>query len=199
MNKAIIFFILSIICLKAYTQDKTEFRFGLYIRDSKEMRNMLPVIVSHYKNDSYIAALGEKPGISMYVKGEYPEINTASMRPEFFFFFPNKIKKDISLADLAQTIKNYPFSYGKSPNDFNLIRLFRTGNKRAYRLEKERILSTESRYTVLSIDTIPFTIIPMEESAYKVIINSALQPGDYGFLYKGDTPYFPIIYDFSVD
>ncbi|EXZ05871.1 hypothetical protein M072_1668 [Bacteroides fragilis str. DS-208] len=39
----------------------------------------------------------------------------------------------------------------------------------------------------------------MQNNAFKVIVDSDIPYGEYGFLYKGDVPYERIIYDFCIN
>lgn len=192
----IIFFTLIPNCAKAQSDNQ----IGVYMKsDSKNINNITPSVVTFYKVNSTLPAFGEKPSMSLYIDGEYATNYTKSRQPEFFFFFPNDSSKSISPVDVSNMIRNYPFSYGKSPKDFYLIRLFKEGKKRAYRIEKEKFVSFYNNYKVFDIDTIPFTVIPISSGSFKVILNSDLPIGDYGFIYKHPTPYTGIVYDFNIE
>lgn len=203
MKKALLV-ILQLILFKGIVHSQTlsrnDFRFGLYSRDNaKKMENISPTVVSDYKTESFLPSLGEKPSRSVYIKGEFAELNIHNQLPEFFFFFSDSVSTTISTLHITQILRNYPFSYGKTPNDFYLIRLFRMGKKRAYRLEKSKSFSVENKYIVLDIDTIAFLSIPISETAFKVIPESKLPIGQYGFVYKHETPYREVVYDFSIE
>lgn len=202
--KKILLVILQIILFNGIAHSQTlsrnDFRFGLYSRDNaKKMENIFPTVVSDYKTDSFLPSLGEKPSRSVYINGEFAELNIHNQLPEFFFFFSDSIPVAISTLHITHILRNYPFSYGKTPNDFYLIRLFRMGKKRAYRLEKSKSFSVDNKYTVLDIDTIAFLSIPISETAFKVIPESKLPIGQYGFVYKHETPYREVVYDFSIE
>lgn len=66
-------------------------------------------------------------------------------------------------------------------------------------MEKEKVFSVENKFKTLDIDTIPFTIIPISNIAYKVILDSQLPAGEYGFIYKEKTPYKEVVYDFGCE
>lgn len=184
-----------LICINAQENDN----IGLYMRAAKEMINIMPSTVIDQKAD--ISLFGwEKPCISMFIKEKLSKVYTKNRQPEFFFFFPNKSETtSTSMSKISQLIINYPFVYAKSPDDFTLIRLFKIKNERAYRLEKTKALSSRNDFNVLDIDTIPFTTIPISDTAYKIILDSELPIGEYGFILKEKTPYKEIVYDFSIE
>lgn len=172
---------------------------GLYMRTYKEMKSINPSTVIDSKADVSFPGW-EKPVISLYINKEYSENRTTNRQPEFFFFFPNESDTtSVSINEVVKLTKNYPFVYAKSPKDFLLIRLFKMKNKRAYRMEKEKVFSVENKFKTLDIDTIPSTIIPISNIAYKVILDSQLPAGEYGFIYKEKTPYKEVVYDFGCE
>lgn len=188
-------FILFSVCVTAQENDY----LGIYIRTSKEMKNVPPSTIIDRKGNVTLPGW-EKPSISLYIKDNISQTYTQNRQPEFFFFFPDESDTNpVSVSKVVKTMKNYPLIYTKSPNDFLLIRLFKIKNRRAYRLEKEKALSTDNTYKVMDIDTIPFTSIPMSKHSYKVILDSKLPVGEYGFICKGTTPYKEIVYDFSIE
>lgn len=190
-----IFFFLLLIPVRAQEKGYV----GLYMRAYKEMKSINPSTVVDSKMDVSFPGL-ERPVISLYINKEYSEDYTTNRQPEFFFFFPDESNTtSVSINEVVRLTKNYPFVYANSPKDFLLIRLFKMKNRRAYRLEKEKVFSTENKFKTLDIDTIPFTIIPISNIAYKVILDTQLPVGEYGFIYKEKTPYKDIVYDFSVD
>lgn len=197
MKKILTVIIFFLILVHVKAQEKGY--IGLYMRAYKEMRSINPSTVIDSKVDVSFPGW-EKPAISLYINEEYSKNYTKNRQPEFFFFFPGK--SDTTLASISEVVKitqNYPFVYAKSPKDFALIRLFNVKKKRAYRLEKEKALSNENNFKVLDIDTVPFTTIPISNTAYKVILDSKLPIGEYGFIFKEKTPYKEIVYDFRIE
>lgn len=200
MRIIITILILSIaIISKAQETGKSEFKFGIYMRDdSKKINSIMPSTVSETKANVTILGL-EKPCVSLFIEKPYSKNYTQNKQPEFFFFFNDKENpQPITFAMIDTILKNHPFTYGKSPEEFTLLRLFKIKERRAVRLETEKMLSWK-KLAPLDIDTIPFTSIPMSNNSYKIILDSKLSNGEYGFIYKGLTPYGNIIYDFSIE
>lgn len=194
-----IFLLLIAIIAKAQEADKSEFRFGVYMRDeSKKINSIAPSTVSETRANVTILGL-EKPCVSLFIEKPYSKSYTKNKQPEFFFFFSNKENtRPITSAMIDIILKNYPFTYGKSPEEFTLLRLFKIKERRAMRLETEKMLSWK-KLIPMDVDTIPFTSIPMPDNTYKIVLESKLVTGEYGFVYKGVTPYGQIIYDFSIE
>lgn len=187
-----------------YAQESNETpRFGLYIRDkTKAIHSMSPSIVCDAKSDRTILTL-EKPSAVLYLNNTYSETHTYKGPVDFLFFFvDSQNTQPLTAPGLQFMLKNRPFVYADTPSNFVLARLFTTKEKRALRIEKEKILSG-IRYTVFSQDVIPFTAIPINEHSFLVILDHPLPPGEYGFIYQGDEVSGDAIgrpiYDFSIE
>lgn len=172
---------------------------GLYMRDSQGLKAVIPSVVSDKNVDAFFLPLFEKPSMSIYVDGGISQNTTKESKPEFFFFMPDRESTNpLTVLDVEQIIKNYPFLYAKSADDFVLVRLFDMKRGRAFRLEKEKVLYG-MRFKPFKEDKIDYTIIPMAEGNYKVELKNALPKGEYGFIYNRPSPYDMIIYDFKVE
>lgn len=198
MKNVVVLFLLFVSTVTYAQSDSITLRFGMYMRDnSKSFNRINPSSISDSKVNSTIPII-EKACVSLFIEMPFSSMFSKSNTPEFFFHFTDKHNKaPLTSADFGVIMKNYPFVYGSNPNQFVLIRLFKDGKKRAMRLEKENAFSG-TKFEPLSIDTIPYTAIPISDSSFKVIPNN-LPPGEYGFIYKNPSPYGRIIYDFSIE
>lgn len=169
---------------------------GVYARgNAREMKYIEPSVSL---DKSVISPPFEKPVMTIYIEKDRANVVLESQSPEFFFYFPDyKNEKPITIAEMRSFIKNYPFYYAKSIEDFSLIRMFDMKKGRAYRLEREKILS--GYYKPMKEDIIEINAIPLSDSnGYKVSVSSLLSEGEYGFIYNKPTPYGSIVYDFRV-
>jgi hypothetical protein len=197
MKKNVMVLLLLIYPVICFAQD--DIKLGLYLRGKAGEISMIPPSAFADGKNNLDLIGWEKPSISLSLRSTESKTVTDNQRPEFFFFFIDETKdRMLNAKEVGMMIRNYPFIYGITPNDFILVRLFRTNKNRALRLEKEKVLSG-SRYRAFNVDTIPFTAIPMQNNAFKVIVDSDIPYGEYGFLYKGDVPYERIIYDFCIN
>ncbi len=199
MKKALVL-ILLFTSLISYAQDKDSFLFGLYLRDEvRDFERIDPSSISGMKGNVDVISF-DKPSMSLFLNGAYSSKKTKHRQPEFLFFFNDEERiQPITTSNIGIMIKNFPFVYGASPKQFTLVRLFKVKERRAMRLESQKALSTATQYAPMSIDTIPFTVISISKNAFKVILDSELPLGEYGFIYKESTPYGRIIYDFSIE
>lgn len=186
----------------ALCQNTNEFRFGAYFRDnSKKELSITPSPISEAKVELNLL-LPEKPCVFFYIKNQFSKIYTPNQLPEFFFYFTDENdNRSVSPKEVRQITINYPFLYAKSPEDFVLVRLFKSksGNERLLRLEKEKYL-IGIKFIPLAVDTIPFISIPIKNSnCFKVIPESKIPIGDYGFILKSPSPQGLVVYDFSIE
>lgn len=197
MNRINTTFLLLILAVSAKTQD---YNFGLYMRaDNKEMQLIEPSVISDKNVNAIFMPLLEKPTMTVYVDKRVVKTSTSINKPEFFFFMINQEDSTpLTAPNIARIIKNYPFVYASSANDFVLVRLFNMKRGRAFRLEKEKILYGMS-FNVLDIDKIDYSIIQMDDHSFKLELKNPLPEGEYGFIYNKPTPYDMVIYDFRIE
>lgn len=178
-------------------------QFGLYMRDkTKVLQRVTPSIVCDAKADFSVLAF-ERPSAVLYIDKPYSEHNRFRGAVDFLFFFvdPNSDHK-MTPFDFKLMLKNKPFIYADSPQKFVLARLFQSKEKRALRIEKEKLLSGV-RYRVYPTDIIPCTIIPIDNRSFLVTTEYPLTTGEYGFVYQGEEfsseTIGMSIYDFSIE
>lgn len=197
MNKIYITFILLVLTVSIKAQD---YNFGLYMRtESKEMRQIEPSVISDKNFNALFMPLLEKPTMTVYVDKGIAKVSTGTNMPEFFFFMVNpEDTTSLTALNITRIIKNYPFVYASSAEDFVLVRLFDMKRGRAFRLEKEKILHG-TNFKVLDIDKIEYNIIPIDDNSFKLELKTPLSRGEYGFIYNKPTPYDMVIYDFRIE
>lgn len=175
-------------------------QFGLYMRtESKEMQQIAPSVISDKNINAIFMPLLEKPTMTVYVDKRVAKTSTSINKPEFFFFMINQEDSTpLTASVITRLIKNYPFVYASSAEDFVLVRLFDMKRGRAFRLEKEKILYGMN-FKVLDIDKIDYSIIQMDDYSFKLELKNSLPEGEYGFIYNKPTPYDMVIYDFRIE
>lgn len=193
--------ILLLIAFQSLLTNAQEFRFGLYMRDTlKEIHQINPTVIADKNVNALFMPFFEKPTMTVYVDKRAAQITTDTNKPEFFFFMSNtKESTSLSLSELSSVIKNYPFIYAESAEDFILVRLFDMKRGRAFRLEKEKVIYG-ANFKIFDEDKIEYNVIPIpEENAFKIEINQSLPKGEYGFILNKPTPYDMVIYDFRIE
>ena len=173
---------------------------GLFMLDKpKVFTKINPSVFSGTKTNTLASAFTygiADSEISSTIDKPYSDTYTKYKNPEFFFFF---IKEG---EDIKPTTGNWPFIQGSSPNEFVLVRLYATNKKRKMRTGKVNIFAGVST-GVNEDDIITFTTIQINSHAFKIILNSPLPPGEYGFVYNGspigNALYSRTIYDFSIE
>lgn len=197
MNRIYITFILLTLAVSAKAQD---YNFGLYMRaDNKEMQLIEPSVISDKNVNAIFMPLLEKPTMTVYVDKRVAKTSTSINKPEFFFFMINQEDSTpLTAPIITRLIKNHPFVYASSANDFVLVRLFNMKRGRAFRLEKEKILYGMN-FNVLDIDKINYSIIQIDDYSFKLELKNPLPKGEYGFIYNKPTPCDMVIYDFRIE
>ena len=173
MHKPLIILILLVLTISVKAQD---FRFGLYARDnSRKLEQISPSLVADRNlNLSYIFTL-EKPKITVYIEKDTADIALHINKPEFFFYLPSSSNDTVlSLKGWVNLIKNYPFIYADTPEDFILVPIFNMRQGRAIRLVKEKYFYG-TNFKPFKEDMIDYNIISMpEENAYKIELTKPL-------------------------
>lgn len=173
---------------------------GLFMLDKPRVFTKInPSVFSGTKTNTLAAAFTygiADSEISSTIDKPYSDTYTKYKNPEFFFFF---IKEG---EDIKPTTGNWPFIQGSSPNEFVLVRLYATNKKRKMRTGKVNIFAGVSM-GVNEDDIIVFTTIQINSHAFKIMLDSPLPPGEYGFIYNGapvgNALYSRTIYDFSIE
>lgn len=190
-----------IILVQATLSEAQEFRFGLYTRNSSRVFEQVSpsLIADRNLNLSYLFNF-EKPIITVYIEKDTADIALHTDKPEFFFYLPSdRDSTTLSVKSMVGLIKNYPFIYAESPEDFILVPIFNMRRGRAIRLAKEKYFYG-TNFKPFKDDIIDYNIISMpEDNAYKIELTNPLPKGEYGFIYNRPTPYDMVIYDFRIE
>ena len=190
-----------IIAIQATLSEAQEFRFGLYTRNSSRIFEQISpsLIADKNMNLSYLFNF-EKPIITVYIEKDTADIALHTDKPEFFFYLPSdRDSTTLSVKSMVALIKNYPFIYAESPEDFILVPIFNMRRGRAIRLAKEKYFYG-TNFKPFKDDIIDYNIISMpEDNAYKIELTNPLPKGEYGFIYNRPTPYDMVIYDFRIE
>lgn len=205
MKKIILIHILSfftLISIYAQSTESPNFYFGIYMRN--EIRKMKEIKYSEINNE-YIKNLTipklEKRSLTLYLNPNNAINITTNQQPEFFFFFGDENDETpLTQSKFARMYKNYPFIQANSPHEFMLIRIFDMEHGRAIRLENEKDKFVYGiRLNPFEGDQISFTTIPIDNHSFKVVLNSKLPKGDYGFIYNKSKIHNMLVYDFRIE
>lgn len=108
-------------------------------------------------------------------------VKSAISRPTFYFYF------DQANRSLSKDGQNAIWQSGSvtSPNEFSLVRFDVKKNSREAKVGKFNIGGAKAG--VMDKDRIPFSYETVVPGVFKVVPDSDLPPGEYGFLYSSST------------
>jgi hypothetical protein len=109
-------------------------------------------------------------------------------QPEFYFYFE---AADRRVSDFGVS----PSEAAQSPSEFTLTKFKVKNNQREMVIGKSNMFDTNIGLD--SKNAVPFAIEEIEDSVFKVNVQGALEPGEYGFILKfGGDSYR--VFDFTV-
>ncbi len=200
---------------KNYTFTET----GLYFFKNGTYTSLDPTIVSTTNPKSGLFNVKYKSQI----EGGEANYQLDSKRPEFYFNF-EPVKKSLNDANantsstnkdnyLDQLFNKMGYGYNNSsyqaisPNDFKLIKLDKSKNKREF-VSGRVSLYGQMDMSIDSKNLAPFKYEKVSANTYKLKFDKDLEPGEYCFLYLGNNnnkPYMQAygqnnmkVFDFSI-
>lgn len=172
---------------------------GIYIINEGKYTKILPTVFSGTKTNTLGSAFSygiASAKIKSVMNNEQSTNVISTEAPEFWFYFTQKDNDAFKTGSL-----NWWFASASSPNEFALVKLKQSKNKRELVTGKVNVYSGSS----LGIDekyTVPFNIETINDYTYKVVPKAALEPGEYCFFYQGTIPQGGFtnqsVFDFSV-
>ena len=177
----------------------TDERTGIYyVAGPDSLVKILPAVFSGTRTDATAAMLVSdliNTKIKSVISGASSGNRVRSGVPEFLFFFkPGELKDEFSGG-----ANNWWFYSAASPNEFVLVKLTVKKGRREIVTGKANSLSS-----VTGIDekkSVGFRIEQIDPFLFKVIPDTPLREGEYGFFYKGIIPQGDVnqsVFDFSV-
>jgi hypothetical protein len=182
---------------------------GIYIIENNKQSKLIQPSVFSGTNSSAAAQKLVSDFINAKVKAQLPKVTSnnviKSKKPEFMFVFNPSTSNVDNLQNTQGNnnigLLNWWFRVASNPNEFILVQ-FKVKNKKNLRevvIGKQNVLS--SSQGIDSKKAIPFSIEQTESSnKYKVTVEN-LSPGEYCFIYQGQTPQGrsnQSVFDFSI-
>jgi hypothetical protein len=175
---------------------------GIYYQDtSSRLIELEPAVFSQSKQGSGLLTSISyglaKTKMKSSLSGSKANLQVSSARPTFYFVFEKDDKGNLNTASTW-------FSSAKSPNEFILVRLNITSNKKS----REVVTGSYNSYEGLSAgiednQKVSFAYEKTAQGIYRIYFKENLASGEYCFLYAGSAAMYgaaPVyrVFDFGV-
>ena len=154
-----------------------------YVRDGRMNEVLANVCAQSKKTGGYLNVITR--GWSPVTRDARLAGPRAQMRAtpgqEFYFYF-----KDQAIPMGQSNNSYYGFWHAVSPNEFSLVRMREVDGSRTMQTGSSTAMSSESGVDETQI--VSFTIEPVTQGVYKVILDPGMPAGEFCFMYSGTTP-----------